>query len=290
VLRQWLVPVAFLFCCSVSYSSTEYGITGNAARDNALQWVMSNILPQQAGLQVNSVFYRYTTVKNPEDDMLVHVQNENAQGTGYIFRETDDWSGVNGNTITKSVPVPLIPIDFWGNGSIEVEGQGSVVDTEVVYGYQFDPCFDPQSNPTCPDYVDPMAVVNEAIDVIDPLDEDYVQAELDRKANMRSQDEEEDRRERRKIAEGVEEDDTRLEVLLGMAIESEFSAEQLVLHNNLMALKGIPTSYTYTINGGTYNDAVTLKDAKLPKNSKGLRVSLAQDIKHQQIVNLQYAK
>ena len=279
-----------LLYCSVSYSSTEYGITGNAARDNALQWVMSNILPQQAGLQVNSVFYRYTTVKNPEDDMLVHVQNENAQGTGYIFRETDDWSGVNGNTITKSVPVPLIPIDFWGNGSIEVEGQGSVVDTEVVYGYQFDPCFDPQSNPTCPDYVDPMAVVNEAIDVIDPLDEDYVQAELDRKANMRAQDEEDDRRERRKIAEGVEEDDTRLEVLLGIAIESEFSAEQLVLHNNLMALKGIPTSYTYTINGGTYNDAVTLKDAKLPKNSKGLRVSLAQDLKHQQIVNLQYAK
>jgi len=284
------VPVLLLLCCSVSYSSTEYGITGNAARDNALQWVMSNILPQQAGLQVNSVFYRYTTVKNPEDDMLVHVQNENARGTGYIFRETDDWSGVNGNTITKSVPVPLIPIDFWGNGSIEVEGQGSVVDTEVVYGYQFDPCFDPQSNPTCPNYVDPMAVVNEAIDVIDPLDEDYIQAELDRKSNMRAQDEEDERRERRATAEQVEEDDTRLEVLLGIAIETEFSAEQLVLHNNLMALKGIPTSYTYTINGGTYNDAVTLKDAKLPKNSKGLRVSLAQDLKHQQIVNLQYAK
>jgi hypothetical protein len=171
-----------------------------------------------------------------------------------------------------------------------VEGQGSVVDTEVVYGYQFDPCFDPQSNPTCPDYVDPMAVANEAIAVIDPLDEDYIQAELDRKANMRAQDEEDERRERRATAEQVEEDDTRLEVLLGIAIESEFSAEQLVLHNSLMALKGIPTSYTYTINGGTYNDAVTLKDAKLPKNSKGLRVSLAQDLKHQQIVNLQYAK
>ena len=48
---------------------------------------MSQILPQQAGLQVNNVFYRYTTIKDEEDEMVVYVQNENAQGDGYIFRE-----------------------------------------------------------------------------------------------------------------------------------------------------------------------------------------------------------
>ena len=57
---------------------------------------MQNILPQQAGLTVGNVIYRYTAVKNIDDDMLVHVQNENALGTGYIFRETDDWSGLEG--------------------------------------------------------------------------------------------------------------------------------------------------------------------------------------------------
>ena len=34
--------------------------------------------------------------------MKVHVGNHNANGDGYTFRETDDWSGVPGNTIVKS--------------------------------------------------------------------------------------------------------------------------------------------------------------------------------------------
>lgn len=75
---------------------------------------MTNVLPQQLGLTVNSVIYRYTTEKNTEDDMLVHVQNENLLGNGYIFRSTDDWSGLPGNTINKTVPVGAIGIDYWG--------------------------------------------------------------------------------------------------------------------------------------------------------------------------------
>ena len=64
---------------------------------------MQNIIPQQAGLTIGNVVYRYTAVKNIEDDMLVHVQNKDAQGDGYIFRETDDWSGLAGNKIYKVV-------------------------------------------------------------------------------------------------------------------------------------------------------------------------------------------
>ena len=75
---------------------------------------MQNILPQQAGLTVGSVIYRYTAVKNIEDDMLVHVQNEDALGDGYIFRETDDWSGLEGNNIYKVVPVGAIPLGKMG--------------------------------------------------------------------------------------------------------------------------------------------------------------------------------
>jgi len=74
---------------------------------------MSNVLPQQAGLQVTGVVYQYTAVKDPEDDMIVHVQNQNAQDSGYIFRETDDWSGLPGNTINKLIPdAPAICLPF----------------------------------------------------------------------------------------------------------------------------------------------------------------------------------
>ena len=63
---------------------------------------MGSVLPDASGIDINGLFYRYTTVKNPEDDMKVHVGNLNANGDGYIFRETDDWSGVPSNTIVKS--------------------------------------------------------------------------------------------------------------------------------------------------------------------------------------------
>ena len=113
---------------------------------------MTNILPQQAGLTVGSVIYRYRAVKDPESDMIVYVQNENALGNGYIFREADDWSGLSGNSIYKVVPVGAIPLEYWGDGSIEIDGDGSVQDPSVVYTYQYDPCFDPQSDPDCTGY------------------------------------------------------------------------------------------------------------------------------------------
>jgi hypothetical protein len=75
---------------------------------------MDSILPSIAGVDINGLMYRYTTVKDPDADMKVHVGNLNANGDGYIFRETDDWSGVAGNTIVKSFPVSNIPASNWG--------------------------------------------------------------------------------------------------------------------------------------------------------------------------------
>src|SRR5210317_1007511 len=116
--KLYLAAVALQLCSSYSYSEEIFG-TGNAS---GLTWTMENVLPAQSGLTVNSVFYRYTTVKNPLDDMIVHVQNEDALGSGYIFRSSDDWSGLPGNTINKLIGVESIPRERWGNGSIEVEG------------------------------------------------------------------------------------------------------------------------------------------------------------------------
>ena len=94
---------------------------------------MPSVLPDIAGLDINGLLYRYTTIKNPEDDMKVHVGNHNPNGDGYTFRETDDWSGVPGNTIVKSFPLSNIPSANWGTGFIEVEGEGTVEDATVIY-------------------------------------------------------------------------------------------------------------------------------------------------------------
>lgn len=282
--------VGLLVSSCYSYSEEVFGVSQNAT-SFGYQWAMRNVLPQQAGLAVNAVFYRYTTVKNPEDDMIVSVQNENARGSGYIFRDEEDWSGIAGNTITKNVPVPLIDIGYWGLGSIEIDGTGSVEDAEVFYSYQYDPCFDPQSDPSCDGWIDPNVIALTEQPIFDPLDEDYIQEELDRKAQLRAEKEEQRRRERRQISDDTqEEEQERLEDLLGVRDTSEFSAEQIRLHNSLMGVTGIPSSYLWSISGGVYPDAMVLKDSKLPQNKRGLNVRLAQELKHQQLVNLQYEK
>ena len=97
---------------------------------------MESVLPNIPGLDVNGLIYRYTTVKKPEDNMKVHVRNLNAEGEGYTFSATDDWSGVPGNTIVKSFPLAHIPAANWGDGSITVEGQGSVTDPVVIYSFR----------------------------------------------------------------------------------------------------------------------------------------------------------
>ena len=286
------MALALLVCSSYSYSNPDiapqYGTTSNAAQFG-LDWVMTNVLPQQAGLRVNQVTYQYTVVKNQEDYLLVHVQNENARGAGYIFRETDDWTGLPGNTITKVVPiVDGIDISYWGRGSIEPEGFGTVQNPEVYYTYSYDPCFDPQTNPECPGYIDPFVVDLTEVEVIDPLDEDYVQDELDRKANLRQQKEDEKEKARKKALEQVEEIDELLENILGISEQSEFSMEQILMHQQMIA--SLPMSYQRALVGGEYPEGVVLKDAKLPNNTRGLRVGMAQELLHQQMIMLQYAK
>ena len=59
-----LLAVLLVFYSSYSCSEIIYG----QGRTEAYNWVMQNILPQQAGLTVGSVIYRYETVKNIDDD------------------------------------------------------------------------------------------------------------------------------------------------------------------------------------------------------------------------------
>ena len=273
-----------LVCCSYSYSEEVFDTTQNAAAAG-LNWTMQNVLPQQAGLTVSNVIYRYTTVKQTPDDMLVHVQNQNVDAPGFIFRETDDWSGIPGNTINKVVPVNNIPGELWGNGSIEVEGKGEVTNASVFYSFQFEPCFDPQSNPSCPGYQDPFEMMIEAVDVYDPMNDQLIQDELDRKANLRDEDEEL-RQQRRAMAEGKKED--RLEAALSIVNTALLTAEAQAKAAELINMNFIPQTYYQAIPDNKYEEKVVLNGGDIPDNKRGRRVGLAQQLLHEKMVDSQY--
>lgn len=247
---------------------------------------MQNILPQQAGLTVGNVIYKYTAVKNEQDDMLVHVQNEDALGNGYIFRETDDWSGLLGNRISKVVPVGAIPLERWGNGSIEVEGQGSVEDASVVYTYQYDPCFDPQSDPSCPDYQTPYNLedIIPVVEYEDPLQDEFIRAEMEKKAELEREKEQEEY-ERKKRSEKIKVD---LEKLLGGLNAQMMNDSALLQEQALFALNYIPRSYLKSIDGGEYKDTLKFERKEISDNRKARRAIFAQQLKHEKMLQLQY--
>ena len=268
---------------SYSYSETIYGTTSNAAA-SGLSWVMTNVLPQQAGLQVSNVIYQYTAIKDPDSDMLVHVQNENAQGDGYIFRETDDWSQLPGNTINKIIPVADLPIQLWGNGSIEVEGDGSVTDPTVAYSYKYDPCFDPQSDPSCPGYLPPIPEP-ETIEVYDALnDQAVLEATEETDPELFDRDNKNRREAEREPDEFLERGLAASENALNIASDSaqEFMVAAMANERRLVPY------YATEIDGGVYKEIVVLPTKDIPDNKRGLRNGLAQQVLHERMVQSQY--
>ena len=270
------------YCYSDPYT---YGSTGNAA-SASLGWGMDHILPSITGVDINGLMYRYTTVKDPDADMKVHVGNLNANGDGYIFRETDDWSGVAGNTIVKSFPVSNIPASNWGTGSIEVEGEGRVEDAVVIYSYRVDRCYDPQSDPSCAGYVKPMPVIPEVV-VYDALEDDAVTDTLETEEFQYDEDG------KLILDEEEEEEETRIEMGLtasanALTLFKAQNQSDIILSLNKQT--NINMYYNAKINGGTLNDAAGLKDGTIPDNKKALRNNLAQQVLHEKMVDMQYNK
>lgn len=216
---------------------------------------------------VNNVIYQYTTVKNPNDPMLVHVQNLNAKGNGYIFRSTDDWSGLPGNTINKAVPVD-IPIQYLGDGSIQVEGRGSVEKANVVYSYRIDQCFDAKNTPGCPGYVPKIPEV-----IYNALDDSAVKQALLKTELIKYEEKLKEAKERR----------------LKEAKDAESDAQKSML-DALNSASNITSYYSRKIDGGVYKETVSLKDSKLPENRLGLRNGLAQQLLHTRMVDMQFER
>ena len=119
------------------------------------------------GMDISGVLYNYKVVKDVEDDFVVTVQNKDAED-GYIFQDTEDWSGKHGMRIQKVIPLPYTPIEKFGDGSIETTGTGTIEDATVIYMYRWDECRNPQNNENCPGYV-PIIPEIPKIEVYDAL-------------------------------------------------------------------------------------------------------------------------
>jgi len=274
---------------SYSYSNWNYGTTNNAA-GTSLNWGMPNLFPEANNLSINGVYYRYTPIKNTADDMLVHVQNEDAINGGYIFKETDDWSGRPGGTpINKVIGLPNIPQELWGDGSIEVEGTGTVQDASVVYSYKYDnTCVTPLSDPSCPGYAEALLGTINSIPepvVYNALDDENVKDVLDNKTELKESEEEE--------ISDEEEEEIDLDELLS-EIDSKIMLAQTIAQNQLMKAMtltvNVDSYYAKKIKGGVYKETVSLKDKHLPDNKRGARLGLAQQVKHTKMVDMQYNK
>lgn len=268
---------------------------------------MANVLPDPPGLEINTVLYNYTIRKNTEDHVDVFVQNERADGNGYIFREHDEWrpGSLDGTEINKVVAVGSIPRQLWGDGSIDVRGPGKVEDASLVYTYKVDPCFNPQFDPNCPGYKKPEPVFIEVdLDSLyDVLNDENVQ--LTREAcvegsllseceSVLGEDKEEEKTEEELAEEEAEEKkdrEMRLEQALSAADNSALFAQALaqsVILQSVNSATNINTYYNTIIPGGAYRETIVLSDRRLPENRQGLRNGLAQQILHNEMIEMQY--
>ena len=277
------------YCYSESIQP-YFGTTPNAAAGGNT-WIMNNVLPTPPGLDINGVIYNYTIQKDVNDSAKVHVQNENVNGTGYIFRETDDWQAgsLGGTEIRKVVPViPNLARELWGNGSIEIEGNATVEDPNVVYMYKVDPCYDPQFDPNCPGY-------KVQIPEIEIVDIDSIYSSNNETIEIATTETDYDIYEEDELLESDEEDEEkekmRLEAALAAVDNSEIFANAFAQAQILAAMNmaiQMNSYYAANIQGGVYNDSLTLVDKKIEDNKQGLRNGFAQQLLHEQMIQEQY--
>ena len=281
-----LLVLSAAYSAACSSSDYTYGYTNNVAAGGSYWGMSSSVLgvPSTSGMDINGVIYRYTAVKDPADPFTVSIGNKDAINGGYIFRETDDWSGKSGQTITKLVPLAYTPIDRWGDGSIDLTGVGSIKEPQVVYTYRVDPCYDPQNNPSCPNYVPPLPELP-VIEVYDALSDQYVQMateSTDLSLLERDTDEKKD-------SEGDDEGE-RLEVALSAAenaLTIGVGVSQAQLLQAMNTATNLNAYYASNIQGGVYKETTVLSDNNIPDNRRAFR-SMGQQVLHDEMVNQQW--
>ena len=270
-----------------SYSSSyTFGYTGNAAADS-LVWTMTSGtlgVSVQEGLDISGVIYKYKVTKEAGDEYSVTVQNEDVDG-GYIYQDTQDWTKGEGLRIQRVVPLPYTPVSKFGKGSIETSGTGTLEDASVVYMYRFDKCFDPQNDPDCPGYVEPMPKIPE-IEIYDALEDDAVIDATEETDSDLYEKKEEEREEK----DEDEENESRLEMALAAsenALTIANTVSQTALLQTINNATNVNSYYEKKISGKMYPESISLQGGEIVDNKRALR-SLSQDNLHNKMIEEQY--
>ena len=159
-------------------------------------------------------------------------------------------------------------------------------DASVVYSYRYyDTFITPMSDPSCPGYNDALLDIVDNIqepEAYDAMEDSNVKEALNNKTEVKESEEEE---------ESSEEEEVDIEVLLS-EIDNTVMSAQMTAQNQLMKAMtlsvNVQSYYNKKIKGGVYKETQVMKDKHLPDNKRGARMGLAQQVKHNEMVDSQY--
>ena len=281
--RLWVLLLLLFYCFSVHAYS--FGYTPNVAI-SGLEWTMTPTYLGAdgiGGMDVSGVTYKYTPIKNKEDDYVVTLENDKVGG-GYVFQDIQDWSQREGGIeIRRTIALPYLPLAIFGDGRLKQEGTGSIEDADVRYIYRFDPCFDQQSDPSCPGYVKPKPPPLPDIPDYDALQDESVaiaQKETDKEL---LEDEQADKDEEDEDEESLE--SKLADTTNALTIANEIS--QSAILKELNNVTNLTNYYVYTIPDNYYPDTVALQGGTIVDNRRALR-SLSQDARMNEMIEEQY--
>lgn len=279
-------------CLHSSYSLSDIvnSNTVNAA-ENGFVWDMVPLLPDQTGLTIQGVFHRYTLTKDPNTDSTVHITNKDTESNGYIYHHQDNWNQLPSNTKVDFDPIASSLGSRWGEGEIKVNGDGTLSDVTVLYHYRFDPCYIPLSDPECPNFKDALyqylldnGLIDIEPDINDPYYDEWLKLQQEQKAEAEELEAEaEKEKEEQEEKENIE---TALSIA-GLALEIASPLEQQTKIEELVGSLSLDSYTSLELDGGVYEDTVTLDGGKIYDNRRALR-SLRQDSKHKDMVTSQY--
>ena len=281
--RLWVLLLLLFY--SFSVHAYSFGYTPNVAI-SGLEWTMTPTYLGAngiGGMDVSGVTYKYTPIKNKEDDYVVTLENDKVGG-GYVFQDKQDWSQREGGIeIRRTIALPYLPLAIFGDGRLKQEGTGSIENADVRYIYRFDSCFDPQSDPNCPGYVKPKPPPLPDIPDYDALQDESVslaQKETDKELLEDEQADKDDEEEDEESLESKLADTTN-----ALTIANEIS--QSAILKELNNVTNLTNYYVYTIPDNYYPDTVALQGGTIVDNRKALR-SLSQDARMNEMIEEQY--
>ena len=281
--RLWVLLLLLFY--SFSVHAYSFGYTPNVAI-SGLEWTMTPTYLGAngiGGMDVSGVTYKYTPIKNKEDDYVVTLENDKVGG-GYVFQDKQDWSQREGGIeIRRTIALPYLPLAVFGDGRLKQEGTGSIEGADVRYIYRFDSCFDPQSDPNCPGYVKPKPPPLPDIPDYDALQDESVslaQKETDKELLEDEQADKDDEEEDEESLESKLADTTN-----ALTIANEIS--QSAILKELNNVTNLTNYYVYTIPDNYYPDTVALQGGTIVDNRRALR-SLSQDARMNEMIEEQY--